>query len=234
MQERENKYYLVLSVYIAALIIGNITASKLFSFLGLLVPAGVVAFSLTFLLTDAIAEIWGRDRARQTVMLGLFTNVLMLVLLQIAIKLPPAPFWGNQDAFQLVLSGPIRIVGAGLAAYILSQFFDVWAFLAIKKLTGGRYLWLRNNGSTYMSQAIDTLIFITIAFYGLVPGASLPNMIVSQYLVKLAITVCNTPILYLLVYWIKGKDDKSNDSPQDPETVHAQRPTVQESGGRSQ
>ena len=204
MRDFENKFYTVLSVYITALIVANITASKVINLWGFFVPAGFICYSLTFLMTDAVSEIWGRDRAKKVVIIGFYMNVLMVALVQTSIHLPAAPFWGHQDAYQLVLSGSLRIVGASIAAYLVSQFTDVWAFLTIKRLTNERLLWLRNNGSTYLSQAIDTSIFITIAFYGAVPNAALINMIISQYLVKMGITILNTPFFYGLVYWIRG------------------------------
>ena len=200
----ESKFYVVLCVYITALMVANVASSKVITLFGLFVPAGFVAYSLTFLMTDAVSEIWGRDRAKRMVVLGLYMNILMVALLQISIYLPAAPFWANQESYKLILNGSLRIVGASLSAYLVSQFTDVWAFLAIKRMTKGRYLWLRNNGSTYLSQAIDTLIFITLAFYGLVPNAALINMIMAQYVVKVGITIFNTPFFYALIYWIRG------------------------------
>ncbi|WP_051273742.1 queuosine precursor transporter [Desulfotruncus alcoholivorax] len=203
-KEIESKFYVILCVYITALMVANVASSKVITLFGLFVPAGFVAYSLTFLMTDAVSEIWGKDRAKKVVILGLYMNILMVALLQISIHLPAAPFWANQESYKLILNGSIRIVGASLSAYLVSQFTDVWAFLAIKKLTGGRYLWLRNNGSTYLSQAVDTMIFITLAFYGLVPNIALINMIIAQYVVKVGITIINTPFFYALVYWIRG------------------------------
>lgn len=204
MKDIENKFYIVLCTYVTALIVANIASSKVITLFGLFVPAGFVAYSLTFLMTDAVSEIWGRDRAKRVVILGLYMNLLMVALLQVSVHLPAAPFWTNQESYQLILSGSMRIVFASLSAYMISQFTDVWAFLAIKKLTRGRFLWLRNNGSTYLSQAIDTTIFITLAFYGLVPNAALVNMIIAQYVVKIGITIFNTPFFYALVYWLRG------------------------------
>lgn len=205
LQERENKFYIILGIYITSLIVANITASKVVSLWGLFVPAAVVSYSLTFLMTDTVSEIWGRDRARRIILMGFLMNIIMVALLQVSIKLPGAPFWQHQQEFQLVLGSSFRIVGASMAAYLISQYTDVWAFLAIKRATGGRYLWLRNNGSTYISQALDTIIFITIAFYGVIPTPALINMVLSQYILKFALTILNTPFFYLSVLWVRGR-----------------------------
>ncbi len=128
---------------------------------------------------------------------------------QLAIKLPAADFWvENNDAYKVVLGIVPRIILGSLCSYTVSQYHDIWAFHFWKKLTKNKFLWLRNNLSTITSQFIDTLIFVTIAFYGSVPNNILISMVIGQFLIKLLIAIVDTPIVYLLVFWLKrSKDD---------------------------
>lgn len=182
--------------FIASLIVANVVAGKVVSFWNLTVPAAVVSYPWTFLCTDIIGELWGGREANRTVKIGFAVQLFSLALIYIAIALPPASFaLEYQAAFRTALGSSARFVLASLCAYMVSQLWDVTVFHWIKKRTNGRHKWLRNNASTMTSQFIDTAIFITIAFWGTVPNLLL--MVVSQYVVKLAIALCDTPFFYL-------------------------------------
>jgi len=113
--------------------------------------------------------------------------------------LPPAPFWEGQSAYESILSMVPRITLASMIAYLVSQHHDVFAFHFWRQKTKGRFLWLRNNASTMVSQALDTGLFITIAFWGVYSTEILLNMLRTQYIIKLAIAACDTPFCYMLV-----------------------------------
>ena len=182
--------------FITSLLIANVVASKVVSIGYFVLPAAVVAYPITFLCTDVIGEIWGEKEANNTVKKGFIVQIFALLLLYIAMLLPPAPFAEEfQIQFEAVLSNSARFVIASLCAYSVSQYCDVKLFHSFKKKFNGRYKWLRNNASTMTSQLIDTAIFITIAFYGTVPDLFL--MIVSQYVVKFCMALIDTPFFYL-------------------------------------
>ena len=183
-------------IFIATLIVANIVSAKIVSFWGLVIPAAIVAYPLTFLMTDVIGELWGKEEANRTVKLGLICQLLSLVLIGVAILLPVAPFADNQAEFQSIMGQSFRVVGASLVAYMVAQFNDVFIFHKLKEKTQGKHKWLRNNLSTMTSQLIDTAIFITIAFIGTVPNILV--MILSQYLIKFIYAVLDTPFFYLL------------------------------------
>lgn len=193
------------TLFATCLLVANIVAVKLVSIGGWVIPAGVIAYPLTFLFTDVITELYGRRIASRVVWLGFGANILMVVLVFCGRLLPPAPFWEGQPAYESILGMVPRIVLASMIAYLISQHHDVFAFHFWRKKTKARFLWLRNNASTMVSQALDTGIFITVAFWGLVPTGILANMLVSQYIFKLAIAACDTPLCYLLVGLLKGK-----------------------------
>jgi uncharacterized integral membrane protein (TIGR00697 family) len=204
--EWQAKRFLYLStMFVALLVVSNIVSSKVIELWGLILPAAVIGYPLTYLLTDAISELYGEKRAKQVVYAGFWANLVMLVLVQATILLPSAPFWPHQEAYETIMSSSTRIVAASLLSYFVAQMADVKLFHAIKQRTGEKYFWLRKNVSTAVSQMLDTAIFITIAFYGTMPGEALLQMILFQYLVKTAIAVIDTPLSYLMVRQRKEK-----------------------------
>jgi uncharacterized integral membrane protein (TIGR00697 family) len=193
------------TLFTTCLIVANIITAKLVSIGGWVMPAGVIAYPLTFLFTDVISELYGRRIASRVVWVGFGANLLMVVLVFGGKLLPPAPFWEGQPAYESILGVVPRIVLASMIAYLISQQHDVFAFHFWRQKTKARFLWLRNNASTIVSQGIDTGLFITIAFWGIVPTEILINMLLTQYVIKLAIAVCDTPFCYLLVVLLKDK-----------------------------
>ena len=193
------------TLFAICLLAANIIAVKLVSIGAWVVPAGVIAYPLTFLFTDVIAELYGRKIASRVIWLGFGVSILMALLVYFGGLLPPAPIWEGQPAYESILGMVPRITLASLIAYLVSQHHDVFAFHFWRQKTKGRFLWLRNNASTMVSQALDTGIFITIAFWGTVPTGVLTNMLLSQYVIKLVIAACDTPFCYLLVGLLRGR-----------------------------
>ncbi len=215
----EKSLLVLMALFITSLTASNLTASKIV-FLGeisgitLLSPAAVVAYAATFLFTDIISEVWGKRVAGHVVFAGFISQLLLVFLVNLAILLPIAPFQGQefQEAYARILGPSWYIVVGGLVAYLVSQYHDIWAFHMWRKRTKGRWLWLRNNASTMVSQLIDTAIFITLAFGALpqlalgspiVPWNSTPGLIAGQYIVKLIIALLDTPFCYLGVHLVK-------------------------------
>ncbi|RKD29576.1 transporter [Thermohalobacter berrensis] len=194
-------FLLLASIFIALLVVSNIIASKIIMVGNLIGPAAVLCYALTFAISDTIAEIWGKERTKYVVTLGFLASVISAIMIKIAILMPPAPFWQNQQEYKLILGSNIRIVIASMLAYLTSQYHDVWAFHFWKKLTNEKHLWIRNNLSTLVSQMIDTIIFIVVAFYG--TGTPLMSIIIGQYTIKLIIAICDTPLVYILVNFVK-------------------------------
>ncbi|WP_432734903.1 queuosine precursor transporter [Maridesulfovibrio sp. FT414] len=187
-------FTLLTSLFIGSLVIAAVLASKIISIFGFYAPAGVLAYSVTFIVSDIISEIWGRERANEVIHCGFLTLLTAIVLSWAALHWTPAPFWNGQEAFAAVLSNTPRIVLASLVAYLVSQTHDVWLFHLLRRLTGGTHLWLRNNVSTVVSQLIDSAIFVCIAFYGVMP---VTDIVFGQWVVKVAIALIDTPFVYL-------------------------------------
>jgi uncharacterized integral membrane protein (TIGR00697 family) len=204
-REREALVLSILaSMFGAVIVFANIAAGvKLESVLGLVVPAGTLAYAITFIITDIVDELWGKRKAVYIVWGGLAAELIMLALIGIEYRIP-AFDPGQQDLFERVFSPQFRIVLASIVAYLVAQHHDVWAFWKLRELTGGRLLWLRNNVSTTASQFIYTVIFITIAFAGTVPMAVLANMILATWGFKVLIAALDTPVVYAGVALIRG------------------------------
>ncbi|MEJ5365055.1 MAG: queuosine precursor transporter [Desulfosoma sp.] len=203
MEERSQKAFIVLnSIFVGSLVISSVLASKIITVSGMVVPAGVLAYCITFVVTDVVSELWGREKANTVVLGGFAALLISLVLVRLALLWPPAVFWPHDAAFQTILDSTSRIIVASFSAYLLSQYHDVWAFHLLRRLTGGKHLWIRNNLSTAVSQLIDTVVFITIAFYGVMPVAPL---IVGQWAIKLTIALLDTPVVYAAVWLLKTR-----------------------------
>ena len=196
----ETAFIILACIFSGSMAISACIGSKLVNVFGLTASATVLAYSITFLMTDVISEIWGKRRANIIVVAGFLTIVIGYLLIKLAIVWPAASFWEDQAAFERLFGVSLRIIVGGLLAYLASQFHDVWAFHFWKKKTKGKHLWLRNNLSTLVSQFIDTTIFATVAFYGITP---LFPLILGHYTVKVVIAVLDTPFAYLLVWLLR-------------------------------
>lgn len=191
-----------ISIMGALVTIAAVAANKIVMVGPLAVPGGIIVASTTFLITDILSEIWGKATAQKAVWAGFFGLILMVISLSIVSVWPAAPFAMDRAAmFHEVLGLTPRIVLASIVAYLFSQHHDVWAFDLWKAKFQGKHLWLRNNASTIASQLIDSVIFITIAFYGVMP---IGQMILNMWLVKIAIALLDTPFIYF-VRWITIK-----------------------------
>lgn len=210
MKKTERNLIMLNCVFVVSLIIANIVSSKIVMFGWITVPAAIVAYPLTFLMTDVIGEIWGKEEANRTVRVGFICQIISLVMIALSIVLPVAPFANNQEQFVSIMGSSFRVVFASMISYLCSQSWDVFFFHKVRNwyitkhgtTKGGKWIW--NNGSTMTSQIIDTAIFITIAFYGAVPNIVV--MILSQYLIKFIYAALDTPFFYFLT----RNSDKQN------------------------
>lgn len=201
--KRRDKLIALNMFFIASIISANVMATKLFSLFGTAMPAGVIAFPISFLVTDVINEVWGKEEASLTVKLGFLANIISMILISISIKLPPFEFWEMQEAYSGLLGSMPRITLAGFVAYIFSNAIDVNIFDALKKKHNGEKLWIRNNVSTIIAQVADSFIFIFVAFYGVMPVKELVVTALLQLAVKSVLALLDTPFCYLGVRWVR-------------------------------
>lgn len=192
---------IVIGVFASLTVVANIIAFKLVNFGPFVVPSAVIAYASTFLITDIVSEFFGKKEARKAVWAGFIANIVMVIVVSMAVQWPAAPFVDQKavEAFNTVMGFAPRVVLASMVAFLLSQHHDVWAFHFWKRMTGGKHLWLRNNASTMVSQLFDTVIFISLAFYGIMPGNVILQLIIGQYVIKLLIAILDTPFIYIAI-----------------------------------
>ncbi len=184
-------YEITIGLFAGLIVTAQILANKTVQIYQFTVPAGVLVYSASYLITDILVEFHGKKEAKKAVWSGFLASIILVIAIKIAIAWPSASFWEGQQAFRQTLGSTWRITLASLLAYIISQNSDVYIFDKIRSYTGESKLYFRNIVSTSISQLIDTVIFITIAFYGNLPIISL---IIGQYIVKLLITIFLQPL----------------------------------------
>lgn len=185
--------------YVACGLIANTTAGKVTALGPLTVPAAIYIFALTFTIIDLVNEHFGRAGARRVVLAAFGANVLMAAYFQLVVALPPAPFFEAQEAYARVLGVTPRIVVASLTAYLVASLIDVEIFAWWRRRIGGAP-GARVLISNTVSTLVDSIVFVSLAFWGLLPV--LP-IIVGQYVVKMAVTVLAVPLIYLLRAWYR-------------------------------
>lgn len=203
MQRFDFIFLLLAGFFLSSLVLAN---SFVFKFIDVPLPIigvatislGVLPYPITFLCTDLISELYGKQRANAIVLTGAAVSAYMLVLLQIGRVLPVSHLQeaAIQDHYMAVFGQSARAIFASMVAYLLAQFVDVRLYHFWRKLTDGRHLWLRNNASTMLSQLIDTTAVVTVLFYGVWSWSEIGAVIIASYVFKLVVAAADTPLMY--------------------------------------
>lgn len=208
---RSKTIYLTLcAAFCVLVVISNIISAKMIQLpfmQNFSVPAGLITYPLTFLLSDLVTEIFGSKKAKLMVYIALGMNLLSFGIIQLALMLPNA-IEAQQTAFQAILGLSSLRIFSSLTAYIVAQIVDIQLYALIKTRTGSRFLWLRNNGSTCLSQVVDTVIIDMIYLYwglGMNMANVLPIMMIS-YSYKAFFSIASTPLFYLCVFLVKDRN----------------------------
>ncbi len=195
-------FLVVAGFFIACLIVANIIAVKLVLIFGVVMPAGVIIFPLSYLFGDVLTEVYGYARSRLIIWLGFACNALVVVAIVVAGALPAAPFWQGQAAYDTILGYAPRLLLGSFLAYLVGEFANSYVLARLKIATRGRWLWTRTISSTLVGEGLDSLVFITVAFAG-TAGLDLPLTIVTQWLFKSAYEIVATPLTYAIVGTLK-------------------------------
>lgn len=195
-------FVLVAALFVTFLITSNIVAVKLVLIGGEVLVAAVVIFPLSYIIGDVLTEVYGYRRARAVIWLGFLCNLLAVGGFWVAGLLPPAPFWKeNQAAYQTILGNTPRVLVASFTGYLAGEFANSMTLSRMKLATKGRWLWTRTVGSTILGEGLDTSVFITMAYAGVVPD--LWRLIWVQWLAKVTYEVLATPLTYAVVARLK-------------------------------
>jgi len=218
-----SQWFLVIAgVFITCLIVANIIAVKLVSIFGLILPAGVIIFPISYIFGDVLTEVYGYATARRVIWLGFFCNLIAVIAIWVGQMLPPASFWDAQAAYERILGYTPRLLVASFLAYLVGEFGNSFVLAKMKIVTQGRWLWTRTIGSTLVGEGLDSLVFITLAFVGTIPTGVLLGAIVTQWLFKCAYEALATPLTYVVVNFVKrveGLDVFDYDTDFNPMTL---------------
>ena len=207
----------VVALFVALLLISNVSAVKLIQFgpewtpfgipvLPIITDGGAFLFPLTYIVGDVLAEVYGMKGARRAILLGFGTSVLASVTFLVVGAAPAAADWPNQDANGAILGFVPRIVLASLLGYLAGQFLNAWVLVGLKRRAPEGSLWSRLLGSTVVGEAADTTIFCVVAFAGIISGGTLLNYIVVGYLYKVSIEALFLPVTYRVIAAVKRRE----------------------------
>jgi uncharacterized integral membrane protein (TIGR00697 family) len=210
-EARYSAWFVALVVlFVACLITANIIAVKPIGAFGLVLPAAVIIFPLSYIIGDVITEVYGYRAARRVIWLGFMANLLVVAAVWAGQLLPGASFWDGQAAYERILGAVPRIVAASLIAYLVGEFANAYVLARMKLATNGRWLWTRTIGSTVVGQGLDSLVFITVAFAGVWPPEQMAAAVVTQWLFKVAYEAAATPGTYLAVGFLKRREGRDS------------------------
>ena len=212
MNFKEQFYIFLCAIFIASLVTCNLIANKFVTvdlgFKVFIVSAGILPYPLTFLVTDLISELYGQKKANLVVFSGFVASMFVLLFLWLGGQFNAIPSSiVNDDIYNSVFQNAWRIIAASMIAYLFAQFIDVRIFHFWKRLTNGKHLWLRNNGSTIASQLVDTTLVIMILFVGVWEPDQIISAIIDGWLFKMLMAAIDTPIIYGIIHLLKGKID---------------------------
>jgi uncharacterized integral membrane protein (TIGR00697 family) len=212
-------FVLLVAVFVTCLITANITAVKLIEVLGLVLPAAIVIFPISYIAGDVLTEVYGYRQARLVIWLGFFCNLIAVIAIWLGQLLPAASFWIGQTAYERILGSTPRLLLASFCAYLVGEFANAFVLAKMKIATRGRWLWTRTIGSTLVGEGLDSLVFMTLAFAGTIPTAALASAIVTQWLAKSLYEAAATPLTYRVVSALKrheGMDVYDHDTNFNP------------------
>jgi len=205
MLNRPERVFDIIAIcFVSFLLIANVSATKLFHVGDLIFDGGAVLFPLTYVLGDVLAEVYGIKKARRVIVIGFVMSIIASLTFYIVQLLPPAPDYEHQEAFEAVLGFLPRIVAASLVAYLIGQLLNAFVLTLMKKKWGADRLWVRLLGSSVVGEAADTIIFCTIAFFGILVGADFWNYVVVGFVFKIAVEIVFMPVTYRVIAWVKG------------------------------
>jgi len=211
--ERSYRYYeFVMAAFVTILICSNLIGpAKIVQLDGLpAFGAGLLFFPVSYVFGDVLTEVYGYARARRVIWAGFAGLAFAAFMAAVVVALPPAPFWQNQQAYEIAFGTTWRIAAASMVAYFCGEFANSFVLAKMKILTAGRWLWTRTIGSTIVGEAVDSALFYPLAFYdsGLIPNEMLGAIMLAQFLGKVGVEVVFTPLTYKIVGFLKRAENE--------------------------
>lgn len=220
---RTSSLHLLIGLFVTTLIVSNIIATKVGVFFGHFLPVAVLLFPISYIIGDVLTEVYGYAVTRRVIWIGFFCNAVATLAIYLGGLVIPAPFFGGEVAYHTILDATVRMFIASLTAYTVGEFANAFILAKLKVRMAGKHLWVRTISSTIIGEGLDSAVFITIAFYGMMPTPALLAMLVTQWLFKVGFEVLATPITYLVIGILKKReqvDYYDRDTNFNPLTIH--------------
>ena len=201
-----HRFVVVATLSVTCLITSNIIIAKQISIGGIVLPAAIIIFPLSYIIGDVLTEVYGYRQARRVIWLGFLCNLVAVLAIWIGKILPPAPVFEAQNNYERILGSTPRFLLASFVAYLAGEFTNSVVLSKMKLMTKGRWLWSRTISSTLVGQGVDTVVVLAIAFVGVLPFSVLGIMIFFHWLVKCVYEALATPLTYVVVGYLKRKE----------------------------
>jgi queuosine precursor transporter len=214
---RSYRYYdLMMAAFVTVLVCSNLIGPAKISqidvpVLGTLTfGAGLLFFPISFIFGDILTEVYGYARSRKVIWAGFGGLAFASFMAWMIVALPPAPFWHNQEAYEVAFGSAWRVSLASLVAFAAGEFVNSYIMAKMKVMTAGRWLWMRTIGSTIFGEGVDSALFYPLAFYGsgVIPDDKLPLVMLAQFVAKVGVEVVFTPVTYKVVAWLKRVENE--------------------------
>ena len=172
--------------------------------------AGVLFFPISYVFGDILTEVYGYARSRRVIWTGFAALAFASAMAAVVVALPPAPFWHNQQAYEIAFGSAWRVSIASLIAFCCGEFVNSFVLAKMKLWMAGRRLWMRTIGSTIFGEGVDSLLFYPLAFWGtgIIPDEQLPAVMLAQFVAKVGVEVAFTPLTYRIVAWLKRAENE--------------------------
>ena len=197
-EKKYNSYDGLLGIYITFTIMTQILATKIANFeifnFSFTAPSAMIIFGVTFLITDIVNEKFGRYAVHKMIFIAFISQIVLALFMYIGTTLDPAPFWQYQESWENIFTLIPRIMLASWVTFIITENLDAYLYAKIREFTKGKHLWARNVFSTIPSLTLDTIIFVSLAFYG--TGLPLLELMIGQFVIKYLIGIVNIPFMY--------------------------------------
>ncbi|ACT50216.1 queuosine precursor transporter [Methylovorus glucosotrophus] len=214
---RSYRYYdLMMAAFVTVLVCSNLIGPAKISqidvpVLGTLTfGAGLLFFPISFIFGDILTEVYGYSRSRKVIWAGFAGLAFASFMAWMIVALPAAPFWHNQEAYEVAFGSAWRVSLASLVAFAAGEFVNSYIMAKMKVMTAGRWLWMRTIGSTIFGEGVDSALFYPLAFYGsgVIPDDKLPLVMLAQFVAKVGVEVVFTPVTYKVVAWLKRAENE--------------------------
>ncbi|RPI58422.1 MAG: VUT family protein [Chloroflexi bacterium] len=199
---------LITALFVTGLLVSNVASTKILQLGPFTFDGGTILFPISYIFGDVLTEVYGYRRSRRVIWIGFGCAALLVLVLSAVGALPPAPGWEHQEAYQAILGSTPRIVLGSLIAYFAGEFSNSYVLARMKVWSEGRWLWTRTIGSTVVGQAVDTALFVTIAFAGTLPWPLFWSIILSNYVFKVGLEAAMTPVTYRVTGFLKRTENE--------------------------